>query len=219
MKIMLVGGHQKANFLVKSLKAKGHTVTVVNDDYEWCEFLSHTHEVVCVHGNGTKPFILEDAGAAEMDTIIALSNVDATNLIVCQIAKKKFYVKNTITVVNDPKNVQVFKKLGVSKCISSTQMISNTIEQEAVIEDLKSYLPFDDGKIGVYKMELLPKSPAVNKKLKELALPEDCVVGYVIRDTNAFVARGNTKLKAGDTVVILSIPSAIKRIATLLSGK
>ena len=218
MKIMLVGGHQKINFLVKSLKAKRHSVVVVNDDYEWCEFLSHTHKVTIVHGDGTKPFILEDAGAADMDTIIALSNVDATNLIVCLIAKKKFNVKNTIAIVNNPKNLQVFKRLGVSKCISSTQMLTNVIEQEAVIEDLVSYLAIDEGKVAVYEMELHSGSPAINKKLKDLALPEDCVIGYVVRDTSTFVARGNTKLYAGDTIVVLSSTSAIERVAKLISG-
>lgn len=219
MKIMLVGGRQKANFLTKSLNAKRHKVTIVNEDYEWCKFLSNTHMVPTVEGDGTKPFILEDAGAAEMDTIIALSNIDATNLIVCEIAKKQFHVKNTIAVVNDPKNVQVFKKLGVTKCISSTQMIVDIIEQEAVIEDLKSYLPIDDGKVAVYQLELCAKSPIIDKKLWESGLPDDCIIGCVVRNGHTFIAKGNTKLRAGDTVVMLSSPEAMRRAALLLTGK
>lgn len=219
MKIMLVGGHQKVNFLAKSLKAKRHKVTVINESFEWCQFLSDTHGIVTVHGDGTKPFVLEDAGAAEMDTLIALSNVDATNLVVCEIAKKQFHVKNTITVVNNPKNVQVFKKLGISKCISATQMISDVIEQEAVIEDLKSYLPIDDGTIAVYQIRVCETSRALEKPIWEIGFPKDCIIGCVIRDGQSFIAKGNTKLKPDDTVVILSTSHAMEQAVSLLSGK
>ena len=218
MKILLVGGHQKAYFLTKSLKAKGHDITVINEDHEWCTILTDTHEVKSVNGDGTKPYILEDAGASKMDTVIALSNNDSTNLIVCEIAKKQFHVKNTFAVVNDPENVKVFNKLGVNKCISVTQMLADVIEQEAITENLKSHLPMENGKAVIFEIELDDKSPALNKKLWEIGFPKDSTVGCIIRKEQTIIPQGNTEIKSGDKVILLSSPEVLDKITLLLSG-
>jgi len=219
MKILLVGGHQKLNFLTKSLKAKGHDVTIINEDAEWCTLLSNTHEVVSIHGDGTKPNVLEDAGAAHMDTVIALSNKDASNLIICQIAKKQFNVKNTFAVVNDPKNMKIFKELGVNKCISTTQILTDVIEQEAVVETLHSYLPMENGKVLICEIELDEKSPVLNKKLWEIGFPKESIVGCIIRMEETIIPQGNMELKVGDKVIVLSSPESFEKVTLLLSGK
>lgn len=218
MKILIVGGHQKANFLTKSLKTKGHLVTVINDDYEWCKMLSNTHEIISIYGDGTKPYVLEDAGAAQIDTIFALNDKDCDNLVVCQIAKKKFNIKNTVAVVNNPKNVSIFKKLGVDRCISATQILTEIIEQEAIIENLQSYLPMENGKVIIFEIELDEKSPVLNKKLWEIVFPKDTIVGFVIRSEQTIIPQGNTELKQGDKVILLSSPEGVDKISAILSG-
>ena len=218
MKILLVDGHQKANFLTKSLKAKGHDITVINEDYEWCKMLTTAHEVISVNGDGTKPYMLEEAGASGMDAVIALSNKDSRNLIICEIAKKQFHVKNTFAVVNDPKNVNVFKELGVNRCISATQMLADVIEQEAITENLKSYLPKENGKVAIYEIELDDKSPVLNKKLWEIGFPNDSIVGCIIRTDQTIIPQGNTELKTGDKVILLSSPEVLYKATLLLSG-
>lgn len=219
MRILLVGGHQKANFLTKSLKAKGHDVTIINEDYEWCKMLSNTHEVKCVYGNETKPFILADAGASHMDMVIALTNKDASNLVICQLAKKQFNVKNTLAVVNNPKNVKIFKELGVNKCVSAIQMLSVVIEQEAVVENLKSYLPMENGKVLICEIELDQNSPILNKKLSEIHFPKNSIVGCIIRREQTIIPRGNTKIELGDKVIVLSSPEEFEKITVLLAGR
>lgn len=219
MKVMLVGGHNKANFLTKNLVEKWHAVTVVNTDLEWCKLLSNIYDVVCVHGDGTKPYVLQDAGAANMDTVIALSNLDSTNLIVCQLAKKQFGVKRTLAVVNDPKNARLFRELGVNKCISATQMITDVIEQEALVEDIESFLPFEDGKVAVYQMEVCPASPVVGKSLMEIDMASGSIVGCVIRGEQTIIPNGHTRLLAGDKLILLSSKGSMDDTVDLIAGK
>lgn len=127
MRILLVGGRQKAVYLIKCLKAKGHDITVVNDDRDFCVMVADAYEVECIHGDGSEPSILESACAGTMDMVIALCGMDSSNLIICEIAKKRFHVKETLAIVNDPKNLVVFKNLGVDQCVSITQAISDRI--------------------------------------------------------------------------------------------
>lgn len=219
MKVMLVGGHQKANFLTRSLKKRGHQVTIINGDYEWCQFLSNTHDVVAVHGDGSKPFILADAGADEMDTVIALGNKDASNLLVCELAKKQFHVSRTIAIVNDPKNVEIFKKLGVSKCISATQMIADIIEHETVQDAICGYSALEGGKILFCEMVLDGSAVAIGERLSDLALPKDSTIACIVRNGYSIIPNGDTVLLKSDKLILLVSAEHMDEASAVLLGK
>lgn len=219
MKILLVGGHQKANYLAKLLVAKKHNVTVINDNYEWCLFLANIHKITCIHGDGTKPYILADAQAQVMNTVIALSNKDSTNLVVCELAKKQFGVKNTLAIVNDPKNAGLFQQLGVTKCISATQMIAEIIEQEAVVHALKQFLPLENGKVSLCELQMDSKCPAAGREIQQLGLPAESNVSCVIRGEDTIIAKGNTRLYEGDKILLLARPDAMQKAIMLITGR
>jgi trk system potassium uptake protein TrkA len=215
---MLVGGHYKAHFLAKSLKAKHHEVVLVNDNMEWCKFLTNAHDVVCVCGDGTKPFILEDARAAEMDAVAALTNKDAENLVICKLAKKLFHVKSTLAIVNDPKNLVVFTRLGVDKCISATEMLSDVIESETVFSAVHSYLPLENGRIVCLDLVLPADSPVCGKRLRELEMPHGSIVGIIVRGETTLVPNGDAELLAEDKIILLATAQAAERATALFGG-
>jgi trk system potassium uptake protein TrkA len=219
MRILLVGGHQKTKSLVKSLKGKHHSIVVINEDYEWCQLLSNAYDIICVHGDGTKPFILEDADTATMDAVIALGNRDAENLVVCEIAKKQFKVKNTIAIVNEPRNMEVFKKLGVDKCISATQMIADIIESEAVFTDIQEYLPLEHGRIACLEITLTDKSPAIGVPISRIGMTDGSIIGCVLRGEQTIIPKGDTVLMAGDKLVVLAAQNVVDRAGALFSGQ
>jgi K+ transport systems, NAD-binding component len=109
MKIIIVGGGNNVYFLTKVFISKGYDVTIINSDKEECIKLARIYNIVTVHGDATKPYILEDAGAAYTDLVISLTGKDQNNLVICQISEKIFRVKKTFAVVNDPNNVEIFK--------------------------------------------------------------------------------------------------------------
>jgi len=216
MNILIVGGHAKANFLTKSLKDSGHNVTIINKDKEWCKIMAHSYGIVGVYGDGTKPFVLKDAGAIEMDTVIALCNKDSANLVICEVAKKQFKVKNTFAVVNDPENIRIFKKLGVDKVISSTEILSNMIEFEAVIDNLINYLPMEDEKIILSEFYVDARSKVAEMRIKDIDLPNEAIIAYIIRDDNLVIcAEKNCELKISDKVIVLSRSKDFNKITSL----
>ena len=90
----------------------------------WDEFGS-----IVVKGDGTNPQTLQSAGASRADSFVAVTGSDETNLIASQIAKNKFGVKNTISLVKDTKNEQLFHMLGVDSVINSTHNLVASIEE------------------------------------------------------------------------------------------
>lgn len=64
MDIIIVGGGKEVHFLAKSFISRGYNVTIVNNDEEYCKKLARMNKADIVYGDGTKPYILEDAGVA-----------------------------------------------------------------------------------------------------------------------------------------------------------
>ena len=67
--VLLVGGRSKAKSLAQSLLKKGYRVTVINKDLLDCEKLAENEKLTVIHGDGTKPYVLEDAGAGNMELV------------------------------------------------------------------------------------------------------------------------------------------------------
>lgn len=95
-KILLVGGFNKTNALANSLISKGYSVTIINENYMNCMKLAENNNLKVIHGDGTKPYVLQDAEAYDNQIAIALTQYDEQNLVICQLCKKKFGIKKLL---------------------------------------------------------------------------------------------------------------------------
>lgn len=219
MNIVIVGGRKKVDFLAKSLLSKGHNITMINDDENYCKFLSRTHDAPVICGDGSKSYILEDANIQGADIIIALTPKDPDNLVICQIAKKVYGVKRAIATVNNPKNVEVFKKLEINTAISSTYIVAGIIEQMAAIDEIASFMPLEQGQIVMMEIVVRDNYPVSGKTLSEINIPEEAIIGCIIRDIQSIIPKGKTKIQADDKLIILSPPQVQQEVIKLIVGR
>ena len=142
MNIAIVGCGKKVVFLIDSLLHERHNLTVINHIKDECvEFSRIFDNVTVIHGDGSKPFILREAEVENCDLVIAITNTDADNLVICQLAKKVFGVKRAFATVNDPTNVAVFKQLGINTAVSATRVMAEIIGQMASVDDVVDPVP------------------------------------------------------------------------------
>lgn len=219
MKIIIVGGGNNVYFLTKVFISKGYDVTIINSDKEECVKFARIYNIVTVHGDATKPYILEDAGAAYTDLVIALTSKDQDNLVICQVSEKIFKVNKTFAVVNDPNNVEIFKKLGVDTVISTTDIIASLIEQKISIEDIINLIPIEEGKVISLEIEISEDSPVIDKKLKEIFMPEGSTVGCIIRKENPVIPNGDTTIFLDDKLIILCLPKVQSSVLESITGR
>ena len=132
MRVVIAGGRSRTDYLVDSLVLGGNEVVVVNADRAWCEYLSSRHDVPVVCGDATKRYVLDDADIEGFDLIIALSDSDADNLVICQMAQYFFGIERQVCTAYNPRNVAVFKKLGISTAISATYQVAKLIEETSL---------------------------------------------------------------------------------------
>ena len=205
MRIVIAGGRNKADFLIASLLEKHHSLIIINDEESYCAYLSEKYNLPVMKGNPCKRYVLEDADIEDADIMIALRPSDADNLAICQYAKKLFHIKKVVAIVSNPKNVQVFKRLGVNTAISATYTISKTIEQASTIENLVNSLSIEHDKIVMSEILLTKQCEVIHHKLKDIfSLPKNAIICCIIRNVHMIVPNGNTELLEHDKLLILS---------------
>ena len=117
MQVLLIGGFDMAKTLAASLIQKKYRVTVIHPDYACCEALSEIRDLLVIHGDGSKPYILDEAGAGRADVAIALTDNDADNLVICELCKKRFGVTRTVSLVKNAENTPLFRQMGVDAVV------------------------------------------------------------------------------------------------------
>ncbi|NLI22804.1 MAG: TrkA family potassium uptake protein [Clostridiales bacterium] len=203
-KVLLVGGRSKAKSLALSLLHKGYQVTAINDTYEDCVKLSEIEGLSVLYGDGTRPFLLEDAGAFEADIVIALTAKDEDNLVICELSKKRFHVPRTVAIVTDPKKTDFFYQMGIDRVVCAITTITNIIEQQAFVDHMTNVIPIAEGPIRIAEIPVCENAPIAGKKLWEVNLPQDVIIGSVLRGDRVMVPRGDTRILAGDMLVLIS---------------
>lgn len=218
MKVLIVGGGKPVYFLCRTFVAKGHRVTVVNRHQDECVQMARWLKVTVVHGDGSDPNILEEAGAHGSDAVLAVTPNDQDNLAVCQLASMEYGVPRTVALVNDPDNEAVFQKLGVG-AFSTIRTIASMIEQRTALDQITNLIPVGEGKVNITEIKLPASSPVVGKTLRDLSLPPDSLVAVVLRNGDAVVPRGETALRTGDRVVLITLPSNHGPVIKAITGE
>ena len=204
MYIIIAGGGKVGYYLAKTLLSYKHEVVVIEPQAELCEKLANQLYIQVCNGDGTAIDKLEEVGASRADIFVATTGRDEDNLIACQLAKNNFHIKRTIARVNNPKNIEVFKRLGVDMAVSSTSMMAELIEQEIDYIGIKTLIKLKNGKITLNEIELHENSIACGKKLMDLKLPNNSLLISIIRDDDVFIPNGQTVLQKGDYIIAAS---------------
>lgn len=204
MKIIVIGGGKVGYYLIKTLKQKKHHVTLIEKDRGLCNKVSEQLDVDVICGDATDINVLEDADIDIADVVAAVTGKDEENLVICQIAKTNFNVVHTLARVNNPKNQELFKMLGVDNTVCSTQVITNLIDWECENEKVRIIQTFEKGKMILVQVEIDRKTLWCNKCIKNLKLPKDCVIVSIFRNEHVIYPTGDTLIQEKDKVIFVT---------------
>lgn len=205
MNLIIIGGGKVGYYLTKALAELKHKITVIEKDKQLCMNIVNTtssSDVNVINGDGTSMNYLIDAEIESSDALIAVTGMDQDNLIACQIAKNKFNIKKTIARVNNPNNIRIFEKLGVDSVVSSTATIVDIIEKEVFLSGFRSLLTIGD--IAINEVKLQEGYHSINKQIKELNIPKDCIIISIIRENKVIIPGGSTTLLSGDELIAVT---------------
>ncbi len=221
MKVLIVGGGQVGSYLANLLLKDGHAVTLVEERPKQLALLrQELPEGTVVAGGFTDPLVLEKAGITQANVVVAVTSKDEENLVISTLARFEFGVKRVIARVNNPQNSWAFTpEMGVDVGLNQADLMAHLVAEEMSLGDMITLLKLNKGQFSLVQEKVHPNSSVVGKSLRELSLPNDCVIFAVIRHSELLIPRGDTVLKINDEILAVSKATQVKNLANLLSPK
>src|SRR5919199_1511638 len=167
MYFIVAGGGKVGYYLAKELVEQGNEVLVIERDGRHCAFIQEDLGDIVMHGDAAEATVLAEAGTARADVIVAVTGDDEDNLVICQVAKKRFQVPRAIARINNPKNEQIFRMLGIDATVSSTDIILGVLEQELPAHSVIPLLRLRHADVEVVETVLDQSSPVVGRSIRE----------------------------------------------------
>src|SRR5215204_1489587 len=204
MFVLVVGGGKVGYYLTKELIEGGHEVVLMEKDRARARQIADELGSIVLNRDGCEGKHLSEAGANRATIVAAVTGDDEDNLVVCQMAKHHFDVPRTIARVNNPKNEQLFRHLGVDEIISPTRMALASIEQDIPVHELLHLAQLKGGELELLEAQISSGSPAAGKRAGEIPLPEGCSLFLLLRGNTVQGIKADTVLQSGDKVLAVA---------------
>jgi trk system potassium uptake protein TrkA len=216
MFIVVAGGGKVGFYLARALLNEGYEVLVIERDRDRAERLNEELGSVVLLGDASEASVLGDAGVGRADVAVAVTGHDEDNLVICQMAKRKFAVPRTIARINNPKNEQIFRILGIDATVSSTDLILQQIEQRLPGHALVHLRVLREADLDLVEAAVDATSTVVGRAIRQVSLPPDTAILAVIRRGKTTVATIDSRLEGGDRVIALARSDQEAALRTLL---
>ena len=206
MYAIIAGAGKVGRNLARELINKGHEVTLI--EVSRASYLSNEEEFehAIQYGDATELWVMERAGIQRADLVIAVTGDDEDNILVCQVAKEKYLCDRVIARVNNPRNHDHFRLLGIQPAVSATDLILRLIEHEVPRYGLVHLLALEEERLEIIELEVSEGAPTVGQRVSQINLPEGSLIISVLREGSGFVPKADTVIQAGDEVLLVLDP-------------
>ena len=219
MKIVIADGLHEADYLIDLFNTKKNDLVVINENEDACRYLSVNNEIPVVKGRCTRKTDLVEAGAENCDLFIALSDDDYKNYVACKTAGQLIGAKRCVARVANPKNVSVFKELGIDIVVCSTYLLGEYIHNLTSIENMINILSLEDEKVIITEIRITDDLQVQGKTLKEINISEMGTVSAIIRNGKTIVPNGHTSIETNDKILIVTTEESRDKIVDIFKRK
>jgi len=220
VRIVIVGGGKLGHQIARNmLEKKYNVVKLIEKDKLKCVRLANELDAEVICGDGTEIEVLESAGTKNAECFIAVTGSDQDNLVASQLAKKEFKAGKVIIRANDPRNLEALRTLGSAIAVSSTEIITNLIEQEVNSAQMHLLTTLNKGRAAICAITLPEHTALDGVLLKDITLPVGSLIISVLREDNMMIPNGYTVIHGGDEVVAVCQGEAQKDLMKILGAK
>jgi trk system potassium uptake protein len=151
--------------------------------------------------------------------LAATSTLDQVNLVLCYIARERYKVPRTIARVNNPSNAWLFNEnFHVDVAVNQAEITAALIGEEMSLGDMVTLVKIRRGNYAVVEEKVMDGARAIGVEIRNLGLPEDCVLAAIVREGKVIIPRGVTAIETGDEVIAITDPAGAHFLEDLLSG-
>lgn len=224
MNCIVIGAGVVGYTIAKKLSSEGHDIVLIEKDEKRVRDVKESLDVRIVHGSGSSPQTLYEAGIEKVEMVIAVTDSDEVNMVACLIAGSQSSVPKKIARIRDPdydSYTKIFEKdyLDLDLNINPERLAAERIIKIVEVPGAVEVEDFVDGKFKLVGVRLTNRSPIVGKALKdlqELHPEEKILIVAIYRDGETIIPRGSTVLEEHDLVFAITVPTEAQRLLNIL---
>lgn len=203
MKVIIIGGGNVGAYIAKLLLNNNCAVKLIeNRENVLTKLRREMPEDIIVQGSGTDPNLLEYCGISETDVVAAVTGSDETNLVASTISKFEFDVPRVIARVNNPQNAWLFNSgMGVDVGLNQADLMAHLVVEEMDLKNMLTLMKLNRGDFSIIQLTVDAESQCVNKKVRDLQIPEKSILVSISRGKTILIPRGDTVIHKGDIIL------------------
>lgn len=215
--IMILGGG-KIGRRVASLLSDKMTVKLIDNDTDKAfELADQLPNTLVIKGDGRDIDLLAQEGIIDVDAFVALTEDAETNIISCLMAKH-LGVKKAIALVDKVDYIPLTQTIGLDSLINKKLTTANNIVRFIKKGGLVSYSTLEGIDAVLLEYVAQPGSHITQSNLAKLELPKGTIIGGFIRNDEGHIGVGDSKINAGDKVVVFSLPDVVEKLEKFFIG-
>ena len=176
--------------------------------YRLAETLDKT---LIINEDGRNTEAMLEEGLPNMDAFLAVTGRSETNILAALLARR-MGVKKVIAEVENLNYINLAESMGIDTIVNKKLITASNIFRFTMSSDVQAIKYLTGSEAEVMEFIAKPNSPATRSRIKEMGLPENVIIGGIVRGDKVEIAVGSTEIKAFDRVVVFALPDAVERV-------
>ncbi|MEE9613329.1 MAG: Trk system potassium transporter TrkA [Thermodesulfobacteriota bacterium] len=227
MRVIIIGAGVVGYTIAKKFSSEGQDVVLIEKDEKRIQEVKEGLDVRVIHGSGSSPQVLMDAGIDKAEIVIAVTDSDEVNMIACLIAGTQSRVPKKIARIRDRDYMSyttIFEEdyIDLDLNINPEKVAAERILKIMAIPGAVDVVDFADGRLKLVGYRLTASSPLAGKSLEKftkLNPGKNFLIVAVYRGSDTIIPQGHTRFAAGDLVFTITAAEEAKGVVTLLRGE
>ena len=216
MKVIIVGCGRVGAHTAATLAREGHDVAVVDRSEDAFRLLPAAFEGRTLRGVAFERTVLEEAGIAEADALVAVTSGDNTNIVVARIAKDVYRVPDVVARIYDPRRADIYRRYGI-QTFAPTAWSAGKIVEFIVSPNLEREESFGNGEVQM--LAAWVPEHLVGKPINDLRVPGEIRVALIVRMGRGLIPVSGTCFEVDDQVHVVVHQSAVEKFEKMMGWK
>ena len=218
-KVFIIGAGRVGRYLAVMLEQAGFDLKIIDNDKGRCELIAgQLKNSMVLLGDAADKELLVEEGIAQADAVICLTEDDKLNMLAALLTKN-LGAERTFVKVGRVEYIPIMDQIGIDVTFTPQLITAGTILRMARSDDILSMSLIEGDQAEAMEILLTANSPIIDKQLKDLKIPTECLVGAIIRNEQVIVPTGDDYLLIGDRIVVFALHNIAKKVLAIFKGR
>lgn len=212
MHIIIVEAGKLGYILAEFLSQNDNNVVMIDNNEKTLERANNQFDILTYKGNGAQMSVLEGFNIKNADLLIATTDNDDTNMLICYLAKK-MGCKRVVARIRDPEysdQVDTLKKqLDIDYAVNPELVMAKEIGAHLLKGQALNMEDFAKGKVSIVNYKVNELEGMEGKKIKDINIPKSVLIAAILRDGEVIIPYGDTLLHDNDTIYLIGEKESI----------